>query len=280
KPGAGDIVREVLEAFDGPNLVEPLVHLVAAKQALPAHWRQDVREVHDPAGRHALATQASAEDLQAIVDVLHALGPWIRAALVVAQDPPVLVDDVALVPSAVVAKHGHGGHTASARCLPDGCDVDRQIGIAVEHEEAVVQAPAVGRLADRTGGAAQGGALVRIGDREAERGAVAGKCPDEIGPVAYGKQDAPDALPRQPGELVGKERLAVDWEQGFRQVPTHRAHARAQPAREDQHLHQAPDPMLRYFLTMTVEPSKSNLKRTSSMPSSAIAARTPCGSAA
>jgi len=146
----------------------------------------------------------------------------------VTQHAPVRVDGVGGVPAALVAQHGH--QPALARRSPvHGGVVDAQVGVAVEHEEALAQQRQ--GAAQRAGGAGQPGRVVGVADVEAERGADARL--HLVALVADAHDHALRAVVAQQLELPERERAPGHGQERLGRAAAKRAQPRAQAAGQD-----------------------------------------------
>src|SRR5216684_4926515 len=140
---------------------QALVTLVSCQFSRHAELAIEVGEI----GRRVLLDHSAGEHAQAAVDVRHVRG---AAALVVENYLAVLEDDVALVPALLVAEYGHQRRLSAAlEGGPHGAIIDRQIGIAIEHQERRRQRALVEREPQRAARPAQPVAFVDVADLEA-----------------------------------------------------------------------------------------------------------------
>ena len=127
--------------------------------------------------------------------------------------------DVRGVPASLILEDTHD--TVAIRMLSKhlerGCIIERQPAVAVGHEEVRIEqrqsAP------QRAARAAERGPVLAVGDREAERRAIAHMGAELIAQVANTQHDPIESAVAEPGELAVDERTTSDLDERFGTVP-------------------------------------------------------------
>ena len=174
--------------------------------------------------------------------------------------------DVAAIPLSRVLQDGHQrGLSSRHERLFHFAEVDRQVGVPVEDEEPIAeerQGPPKG-----AGSAEQTRPVERIGDLDPEPVAASDLFPDLLPEMADTEDGPPNPLLSEQLQLPEHEGTARDVHEGLRDRRGDRMQSGGEPPGEDC------DRQHRQEVRTTLLPSKSNLKRTSSRPASAIARR-------
>ena len=252
------------------------MHFVGSEPTGARQPRIEAREIRDLAIRHCLEDRRR-EDAEAVVDVVH---PRRHLRLVVDDDAAVGELDVAAIELPDVAIDRHQRRlSARNEGILHRPPRDREVGVAVEHEERAAQKrqrPLQGACRAEQGRAVEDPLHV-----QAVVAAVADHVADTLAQVAGADDDARDALLAQPVELPGDERAAVDVDQRLGNRLGERTQPGREAAGENGDRQQAAacgrvvgsDLVAHQDCVTTVVPSKSKRKRTSWSPASRIARR-------